>query len=186
MKARLFALFLAIPAWLTGLDAGPLLPGLEPIPAIEFDLPGNFVMRSRGETPNLEEGVFWGEAGTLKSYFKGKRPLKSSIIAVKHSPTVTQTGPNDFEGDKGFHRELKRLGGRKLTIKKYRWGNYPVLSIYGMSHGGTRFRLAWIGLNDPDGKTILLSFLCPDEKNKPTDEELALWQNLLENSKGIN
>jgi hypothetical protein len=164
-------------------DNSRLLPKLNLLNDLFFAIPKKFVMESRSKKdPNLEEGVFWGESETLKRYIEGKKPIESSIIFVKLSNSVTQRDGCDFDMDFQMQREWRCLGGREVHIRKIFWGPYPVVFAETLSQGGVYFFVAWVGLNQPDGRTLMFTFLTPDYKNRPTSKELGLWYHFLLNT----
>lgn len=174
------------PQYSKDIEIKTMLPGLEEALPVLVAVPDDFISASKTSTTDLQKGVFWGKKETLDKYFAGEIPLESCIIAVKKSNTVIQDGPHDFHADMAIRRELRLLGRSKLSIKKMSWGKYPLLVIEAVSHGGNHYFLAWLGLNEPSGKTLMFTFLCPDFSNRPSDKELAIWYHFLWNSQEVN
>lgn len=172
MKKWLFFLFFT-----STLSATPWFPGED----INFQptLPKDFILASSAKNPSLADGVYWGSPLALKAYFAKEAPLPGPVIAVRYSASVHQKGPQEFTGDAKTARDLKVLGGRQLKMRKSMWGEYPVLIVSGISHGGNFYYLAYIGLNQPDGKCLMLTFLSSSENNRASEGELAIWDRLL-------
>lgn len=145
-------------------------------------LPKEFILASRAKTPSILEGVYWGSPLALKAYFARESPLPGPIIVVRYSTSVHQKGAQEFTGDAKAARDLKILGGRQLKMRKSWWGEYPILIVNGISQGGDFYYLAYIGLNQPDGKCLMLTFLPSSENNRASEGEFALWDRLLSSS----
>jgi len=160
----------------------PWFPGLDVDISVKPYLPKEFAVGSRNRQADVNEGIIWGRPEAIQRYIRNELPMPSPIITVIFTKNVRQDGPMSFNGDKGMKRELKVIGGKKLTIKKLRWGDYPILYVRGISLSGTRYHVAFLGLNQPNGETLMLNFLSPSDNNKPTEEEAALWVDLLTKS----
>lgn len=142
-----------------------------PLPALQLftDLPLNLHLP---EAFKLEKDARI-ENGAFICCNKGTR------IFVRFSDTVKQTGENSLEGDAAMKKELKRLGGARLTQKKLAFGPYPVFALEAVSLQHHKTYAAWIGLNRPDRLTLFMALIPEDPENGPTPKEERLWQELL-------
>lgn len=164
-------------------DNTKLLPGLKVLHEMHFAIPDDFIGELHSEKGDLHEGIYWGQKGVIKN-FKDEKAVECCIIKARMSTSVKQKGKtNEFEMDPQMAHEWRKLGGRELRIRKLNWGPFPVLCAECVSLGGTHYYMAWVGLNEPDGKTLMFTLLAPDRKNIPTSLELAIWYHFLHNSK---
>ena len=76
----------------------------------------------------------------------------------------------------------KETGLQNVSKKKMHWGPYPVLTFSGDRPNGSVFFMAWVGINSPEGWTLLLDYRLPAGKGHPTSAERAIWQHLLEDT----
>lgn len=162
-----------------------LLPGLivpfRIIPAI----PDDFVAMGRSGDPSLYSWTYWGPKDVLEAYFKDENSLTQPIIAVKLSSGTCQTGPKTFSGRAEVEEMMKE--NPKNFLKELSWGNYPV-NDKAIEISGHQVRMAHVGLNDPEGRWVLMFNLIYPGKhlNKaPQEKDLLFWDNFIANTKGF-
>lgn len=157
-----------------------LLPNLACPLGVEPAIPDNFVAMSRSGILDPYDWIYWGPKEVIEAHFKDHDSLSQGIIRIKLSANVMQTGPHEFDGEtlQESIRSLKKELGRNVTARDYNWGNYPVRAMKAKLPEQT-FLIAWIGLNDPSGWTLMANMIYPP-KGKLKAKDLALWKNFLE------
>lgn len=172
-----------------GWFAGMLTP-----PKITPALPTNFVVVSASPSTketkqfNMYEGVIWSvertaqqyEFGADRKFSNAKDPL---FYAVLSEQVAQLPGTGTFNNEKDIVANYSAAGLRKVKSAKTKWGNYPVLSLTGERPDGSPVFVAWIGINSPDGWTILVDYRVPRGKGHPTNEEKRIWERFLSDTK---
>lgn len=160
-----------------------LLPINIPSPLnIEPAIPANFVALSPSGKLDINEWTFWGPEDVVNIYLKNAHDLSKPIIGLKIG-TITQKeieNPNRAE----FIKNLANLGVSNFRDVSVRWGNYPVYAVAGDVADQSIF-IAWVGLNDPEGRTIKFQLLYPEKNRRPGPEDAKLWEDFLNNTKEI-
>ena len=169
-------------------------PGMLHPPAVTVALPTNFVIVSASpatkETKQFDmyDGVIWSTPRTAHQFEFGADHKFSNaqepIFWVHLSDNVGQKpGTDAFTNEKDLVVTLSGLGLKKVKSAKTKWGAYPVLSMTGERPDGSPAFAAWIGINSPDGWTILVDYRVPKGAGHPTKEETRIWETFLNNTK---
>ena len=159
-----------------------LLPGLFYSIAIDPAIPINFVAMR----PRLDplDWVYWGPKEVLEAYFKDPTSLTTPVIKVKLHACVRQTGPDSFNIEKEITELLKKQYPEDNTTIKSRWGSYPVFAF--KHYQEEKDFGAWVGLNDPEGRGVLVfNLVCPKKSSHPTNEDCELWKKFLFETKQL-
>jgi hypothetical protein len=147
---------------------------------IEPALPATFEMGSVHLPADLYAGVIWGTKQDLDFLFKHPTRIASCFIFVYLSGDVIQEDKLTFTREMEMCEMLDKRGFSEIDIKKTLWGSYPVLIAQCFSQEGRQTHLAWVGLNDDEGRwALMFSFHYPEIQNRPTDEQLSLWKHFL-------
>lgn len=155
-----------------------LLPNLLIPLAIEPGIPEDFVALSPKGALDLYDWTYWGPEDVLKAYFENPASLKSPIIRVKLSSNTAQTGPHSFNGGNDeWLLKMKKEDPAFASIET-KWGAYPILAVRTKIEDKLIF-MAWVGLNDPSGWTLMLNLVYPEKKGHPTKKDRQLWESLL-------
>lgn len=162
-----------------------LIPGLLVPLAVEPAIPENFIAMAPNGIPDPYDWIYWGQKEALEAYFRDPSSLKESILSVTLSGNVKQSGPHDF----GPHAKqalemMKAMDPKGFASTETTWGAYPVLAVKTQIAGHTMM-MAWVGLNSPDGWTLLFNLVYPDQKEHPDQQGIALWQHFLMNTKPL-
>lgn len=163
-----------------------LLPGLLLPLAINPALPDNFVAMDSHDLHSPETVTYWGPKNILKEFFKNHDSLSESIIRVKCSTNVAQTGPKDFNySTQAMIDEMKEVWPKGHS-QELQWGQYPVLTIVTpvkeeyLLEEEEYLLMAWVGLNDYNGgQTLVFSLVYPKKKGRPDKNDFELWNNFL-------
>ena len=158
-------------------------------------LPTNFIVVSASpeakgtKAMDILEGVLWASERTARQFeFGGNGKLngaKEPLFHVAITPLVMQKpGTDQFTNEKDLEAKSAAAGLKKAKVTKTKWGDYPVLSMTFENplDGATMF-VAWVGVNSPDGWTVLINYRVPQGKGHPTKEELEIWKRFLSETK---
>lgn len=159
-------------------------PGVVPV------LPTNFVVVSASPESrstkrfNMNDGNIWAPVRTARQFEYGAETKFSKaqepMFLVHLSSQVAQyPGKGKFTIEKDLAKNVGSLGLKNAKTKKSKWGKYPVLSLTGERPNGTPVFIAWIGINSPDGWTILVDYRVPIGPGHPTVEEQQIWDDFL-------
>ncbi len=168
---------------------GEWFPGLATPPAINPKLPDAFTivtLDSNGQW-NMKQGVLWALPATAKPFEQGQSTAFSETAAplflVRISSDIAQLpGTKTFSHEKSVENLFTRTGTKDLKVQKFTWGSHPVLAVTGKRPNGAPIHLAWIGLNSPDGWTLLVDYKTPKGEGHPTSEETKIWEDFLTQS----
>ncbi len=174
----------------TNLWFAGMLTQLRVIPA----LPTNFIVVSAspdGKTSkkfNMYDGNFWAPERTARQFeFSAERKFSNTqdpIFYVQLSSDVGQhPGRDTFTNEKNIEANFSKMGLKKVKSSKSKWGDYPVLSLTGERPDNSPVFVAWVGINSPDGWTILVDYRVPKGKEHPTKEEQQIWKRFLTETK---
>ena len=198
MKIRYSTALLGIVGIITTIHAADLKPswfeGMLHPPAITPAVPTNFIVVSVSpETKTTKEfsmydGVIWAPERTARQFeFGADRKFsnaKDSLFYIKLSDEVGQNPNTDtFTNEKNIVANFSVAGLKKVKSSKTKWGVYPVLSLTGERPDGSPVFVAWVGINSPDGWTILIDYRVPQGKGHPTDGERKIWEKFLSETK---
>lgn len=160
-------------------------------PRITPALPTNYIIVSANpeakgtKEMDILDGVIWAPERTARQFeFGGDGKLngaKDPLFHVAITPLVMQKpGTDQFTNEKDLAAKSSATGLKKVKTAKTEWGEYPVLSMTFENplDGATMF-VAWVGLNSPDGWTVLVNHRIPQAKGHPTNEELKIWERFL-------
>jgi hypothetical protein len=162
-----------------------LLPGLLAPLAIEPAIPANFTAMSPTGALDPAGWIYWGPEASLKTYFQNPKLLKEPLLSVSLSGNVKQTSPDGFGPEaKQALDMMKAIDPKGFTSFKTNWGPYPVQAVKVQMEGHT-LMMAWVGLNSPEGWTLLFNFVYPDQKGRPDKKDMVLWENFLKNTKPL-
>jgi hypothetical protein len=156
-----------------------LLPNLSCPLAVNPGIPADFIALSPKGVLDPTDWIYWGPKDVLKAYFDNPTSLKTSILRVKLSANVAQTGPHSFSNEKSLKMMEKDSEG--FASIETHWGDYPVVAIRTKMEGQLIF-MAWVGLNDPGtGWTLMFNLVYPDfdKEGHPNTEERQLWESLI-------
>ncbi len=164
-------------------------------PKITPALPTSFIIvsanpRAKGtKEMDILDGVIWAPEHTARQFeFGGDGKLndaKEPLFHVAITPLVMQKpGTDQFTNEKDLEAKLSATGVKKVKTAKTKWGEYPVLNmIFENPRDGATMFVAWVGLNSPDGWTVLVNYRVPQGKGHPTKEELKIWERFLSETK---
>jgi hypothetical protein len=164
-------------------------------PRVSLALPASFIVTSaspRGKSSqpdfNMYEGNIWAPERTARQFEHSAEHkfsnAKDPMFFVHLSSDVAQIpGKDSFTNEKELETTFTGLGMQKVKSKKLKWGDYPVLSLTGERPNGSPVYVAWIGINSPDGWTILVDYRVPKGKNHPTRDERKIWDTFLSETK---
>ena len=172
-----------------GWFAGMLHP-----PRVTPALPTNFIVVSASlgtkETKEFDmtDGVIWSLERTARQFeFGADRKFsnaKDPVFYVVLSDQVgQQPGGDTFTNEKNIVANYSTAGLKKVKSAKTKWGAYPVLSLTGERPDGSPVFVAWIGINSPDGWTVLVDYRVPRGEGHPTKEERKIWESFLSDTK---
>ncbi|NGX62196.1 MAG: hypothetical protein K940chlam9_01690 [Chlamydiae bacterium] len=147
-----------------------LLPELVTPLAVEFALPENFISISPNGKSDPCSWTFWGPRDTLEKFLEDPQSIDHPIIGVQITSNVTQSFLDK--------QDLSLFSSHKTL----NWGDYPVFTAVGEMFGVSA-HIAWVGLNCPSDAVLFFNFIYPGDK--PTEKELALWNNFLEKTKQL-
>lgn len=162
-----------------------LLPGLVYPLAVNPAIPADFVARTPTGASNLMEAMYWGPKEVLKKGFN-PRKLNTPVIKVSISQSVAQTGPHSFnhEDPTALQESLTKNFGSITNFIVTKWGNYPVISAQ-TKVMDTTVCLAWVGLNEENGTTLLFDLIYPNEKGRSNKSDLQLWDDFIRNTTAL-
>ena len=187
-----FVLFLAADLAM-GQEYTNWFPSIRDPPKVSLKLPSEFRVFSAtpqnvdGDELDMTYGVFWCDAQTGSQYERQKtssfKKLKAPLFFVRLSSDVGQEpGTDTFTCESQLEGAAKTMSFRKSKSEKRSWGTYPLLIWTGERADGTEFHSMWIGLNTPDGWTILVDYRTPlDPKNEVTEYE-RIWTEFVQES----
>lgn len=164
-----------------------LLPNLLCPLAVDPAIPEDFVALSPTGRLDLFDWIYWGPKEVLEKYFKDPDSLNMSLIRVKLSGNVAQTGPNSFSDEESTKalKMLQKKDPKACTFLETNWGNYPVHTVRMTMMGKTIFT-TWVGLNDQEsGWTLMFNLVYPEKKGHPNANDFQLWENLLRKTKPL-
>ena len=153
--------------------------------AVEPAIPENFVLV---EDPKSDR-FFWGVKEEIQPALPnyGASALKTAAFRLYLSDSCAQTGPDSLSTTSSeLEKMAKSLGVRNVSITTTKWGNYPVLSVKGKVSDKKLFRLAYIGLNCPDGWVMVASLVHPDREGHPNKQDEQLWDDFIKNTKALS
>lgn len=149
--------------------------------AIEPAIPEHFVAASPSGELDLNEWIYWGPKDVLEKYFENPNSLDQPLIRIKMTVNRAQTGPDNFTGTDD---DIKEFKVKLHSSENLKWGNYPVHAIK-----GTMFHkvicVAWIGLNYPQGETLLCNLVYPPQQSQPKKKDYQLWNTFIRKSKPL-
>ncbi|MCE5293865.1 MAG: hypothetical protein LLF94_04560 [Chlamydiales bacterium] len=144
-------------------------------PAIEPAIPSNYILAE------VEGYTIWALKEDVANFEKGGEDLvTSTVIILRHTDGLKQTGPNSFSNVKEIKQTFKKMGMKNLKSKKLSWGSYPVFAVEGIRPDGTIMKAAWIGLNTEEGLVMFMRAFFP--KNKDIN---SIWSNFISNTKQL-
>ncbi|MCE5293226.1 MAG: hypothetical protein LLF94_01255 [Chlamydiales bacterium] len=144
-------------------------------PAIEPAIPSTYVLAE------VEGYAIWALKEDVANIEKGDEDLvKSTVIILRHSDGLKQTGPHSFSNVKELKQSFKKKGMKNLKTKKLSWGSYPVLAIEGIGPDGTIMKAAWVGLNTEGGLVMFMRACFPKNKDKN-----SVWGNFISSTKQL-
>ena len=160
--------------------------------AVEPAIPKDFIAMSQSGTIDLSDWVYWGPKEVLEEYFKDPDSLSQAIIRLKLSTNTIQTGPESFDGKtmqeckSHFEKEFK--GER--AFERYQWGIYPVFALSTIQEFLKKrvcIHMAFVGLNAPEGRTLMVDFNFPGQRQQgsPSKEDLRIWETFLQNTEQL-
>jgi hypothetical protein len=150
---------------------------------IEPAIPSNFVLKNISK--ELSGYFLWGPKEVLDSYdIQDPKSLSASLFYLYTSFEVAQKGPQSFLKENEMEKSLKDLKITDLSKKLYMWGKYPVLTFDGKRPNGRDLLTAWVGLNYCSN-VLVVKLAHPESEGRPNDEDRALWQTFLSNSKEL-
>jgi hypothetical protein len=155
-----------------------LFPNLVDIPALELGIPENFVVGSPKKESDITDGVYWGPKEVLEAYFNDSKSLNQGIMKVKLLNEVLQTGPENFS--------CETSKNKSITISKKKWGEYPVLAFNSKSKNKREQYALFLGLNSPGQWVLAFDFIYPENEKFPSKNTLKIWEDLLEQTKGLS
>ncbi len=156
-----------------------LLPNILCPLAVNPGVPADFVALSPGGNLDPYDWIYWGPKNILQAYFKNPETLKLPVLRVKLSANVCQTGPNSFSDD---IRKMSIGSPQEFDAREIKWGDYPLIAVRAKIEDKLVF-IAWVGMNDPEGRWVLMfNLVYPDENDRPNEGDLQLWENLLTTS----
>ncbi len=172
-----------------GWFAGMLHP-----PKVTPALPTNFIAVSASPSTketkefDMTDGVIWSPERTARQFeFGADRKFsnaKDPVFYVVLSDQVgQQPGGDTFTNEKDIVANYFAAGLKEVKSGKAKWGSYPVLSLTGERPDGSPVFVAWIGINSPDGWTVLVDYRVPHGEGHPTKEERKIWERFLSETK---
>jgi len=162
-----------------------LLPGLLSPLAVEPAIPKNFTAMSPNGKLDPCGWIYWGPKKSLEAYFQDQKSLKEPILSVTLSGNVRQSGPHDFGPEaKQALDMMKAMDPKGFDMIETSWGPYPVLAVKTRMEGHTMM-MAWVGLNAPEGWTLLFNFVYPGQQD-PDKKDMTVWHNFLMNTKVLS
>jgi len=164
-------------------------------PKVTPVLPTNFIAVSASPSTketkefDMTDGVIWSAERTARQFeFGADRKFsnaKDPVFYVVLSAEVAQEpGGDAFTNEKNIVANYSAAGLKKVKSGKTKWGSYPVLSLTGERPDGSPVFVAWIGINSPDGWTVLVDYRVPRGEAHPTNEERKTWERFLSQTKG--
>jgi hypothetical protein len=136
----------------------------------------------------MDDGVIWAPEKTARQFeFGADRKFSNAtepLFYARLSAEVgQQPGTDIFSNERDIVKNYSAAGLKKVKSSKIKWGNYPVLTLTGERPDGSPVFVAWIGINSPDGWTILVDYRVPKGKGHPTNEETKIWETFLKETK---
>ncbi len=160
-----------------------MFPDSKIIPAVELALPKNFIGSKSRNTE--DDRVYWGSMNALTSFFLSHTVKKNQpIISVKISTNTKQKELSEENIKYFIDMILPKINLKHVKVQFLKWGSYPVVAMEN-KHQNETIMYAWVGLNAPDGETLLINYLFPNGKKHPTKEERALWNKFLTETKEL-
>jgi len=163
-------------------NAEKYMPMIEQVKDITFAIPDEYAAASKDTSMNVNDGFYWGDPQVLNDFFKDTseipRPV-SPVIQVKLSPNVIQKNPQSFEGEDLIEGDLKQSGFSRISVQKTVWGNFPVLVLEARSLNGEPLRMAWMGMNQKDGKSIAFYYVLPSSVKATDKASFAVWDKFI-------
>ena len=164
---------------------------------LNLALPDNFAAKSLHPevTPNLFDGVVWGEEKDVDSYLSSPEisgklirdyPKGNMILIADFSPNETQIDKDRFSIEEipgqieEVQHSFEARGYRDVKVRKFHWGPYPVLSVQMNDRKGVPICMAWIGLNY--GKMVLAISAVFSKDPATYKKGLQIWQQLMDNT----
>jgi len=168
--------------------------GMRNPPKVTLALPTNYIVVSASaETKttkqfNMEDGVVWAPERTARRFeFGADRKFKNlkdpMFFAALSAEVAQQPGGDTFTNEKNIVANYSGAGLKNVKSTKTKWGSYPVLTLTGDRPDGSPIFVAWVGINSPEGWTILVDYRLPSGKGHPSDEEKKIWDNFLNQTK---
>lgn len=107
----------------------------------------------------------------------------TGVIRMRFSDVV-QKNENEFKlDDDEIIGGIKQMGGKNITIRSLKWGEYPV-KVVQATLPNHPLAMGWIGLNT-GGETVLINYLFP--QNRPSyEKELKIWEDFINNTTSIS
>lgn len=151
--------------------------------AVEPALPPSFVARSKSGELDGYDWIYWGNEEALKAYFDDPATLKEPLIRVSLATTSQDeiTKPDE----KAFRESFNQMGFTEFTGKKFIWGCFPGYAT-AASCNDLAMHIAWVGLNTTEGWTMKFQLVYAEGKNKPSEADLALWDQFLHQTKQLS
>lgn len=154
------------------------------IPAVELALPSNFI-GVRSNDPS-DERVYWGPTNALSTYFLSRTVRKNNpIISAKISNNTKQSELTEENVQAFIQKVIPQMDLKHKAVQFLKWGDHPVVAMENQ-HRGETIMYAWVGLNSPNGETLLINYLFPNGRKHPTKEEREIWNKFLNETKGLS
>ena len=168
--------------------------GMPHPPKVTPALPTNFIVVSASPSTkqtkefDMTDGVIWSPERTARQFeFGADRKFsnaKDPVFYVVLSDQVgQQPGGDAFTNEKNIVANYSAAGLKKVKSAKTKWGDYPVLSLTGERPDGSPVFVAWVGINSPDGWTILIDYRIPRGDGHPSKDEKQIWERFLSETK---
>lgn len=157
-----------------------LLPSLTIMPSVEPYLPNNYILIQSQSTNEY----FWGPIGLGRTFMENPNLITAPVIHV-----ITQSGFKSFNQDmKEVLFEMQKEFPTGFQANFSQWGGYPLVSIK-MKVGFDAVYMAYVSLGDKEGNILIFHLMYPNKieygNNKPSRDDLRLWENFLELTKPL-
>lgn len=132
----------------------------------------------------------WCSPATGKKYERAKtatfKDLDAPLFWVRLSSEVGQVSTTDrFTCEADLKKMSKAMSLRDVEITKKKWGPYPLLIWTGKRPDGSSFHSMWIGLNTPDGWTILVDYRMPQKAEGGGAVYEQVWRDFVDGTSEI-
>lgn len=160
----------------------------------KLKVPDRFVYMSLvpGGNPGLESWCGVGEEEAIRDLWEqvsrnrmSEMAPKTGLIRLRFSYEVVQAGAGFDTSCRGaLEKQFKQMGGKNLNFKTARWGSYPLL-ILEADFNQTPLRMAWVGLNEPSGLTVLVQYMFSKDKVS-YEEDLVIWEEMIAGTEEVS